>query len=387
VLKKMLTPAEQLGLSGSSLASRVQRAIRCLPDAALARLIQRLRQAALEQHMVSLHDGRLEPVRILPSPITVLPEQLAYVHHVTLVVQNALKRLPALYLSDPVVAEILRLPEAEEPWLRECWSTSHEEHNPLFGRLDAVVDFTSPMWKDSLRFLEPNLSGIGGLHMVPTSERLIAGLVVPALQGYDPELELVQGRDIRDLLTQVILEHATAIGCGHRLCFLEPKYAGEGPDEQAEVVKYLRDRHGFTVVHADPSELTLRKGRVWYGKEPIDLAYRDYSVTDLLELQSEGIDVEPMRRLLRENRVVSSIAAELDQKSCWKCSAMRSSASGTLPRKSASSSSATFRGPGCSRIVGRCWPTGGSVGCWSTPSPATSSWCSSRTAATGAKAS
>jgi hypothetical protein len=141
--------------------------------------------------------------------------------------------------------------------------------------------------------------------------------VVPALQGYDPELELVLGRDIRDLLTQVILEHAAAIGSGHRLCFLEPKYSGEGPDEQAEVVKYLRDRHGFTVVHADPSELTLRGGRVWYGEEPIDLAYRDYSVTDLLELQSEGIDVEPMRLLLRENRVVSSIAAELDQKSCW----------------------------------------------------------------------
>jgi hypothetical protein len=75
--------------------------------------------------------------------------------------------LPELYLHDPAVAEILRLPEAEERWLRECWGTSKEEHNPLFGRLDAVVDFTSPMWKDSLQFVEPNLSGIGGLHMVP----------------------------------------------------------------------------------------------------------------------------------------------------------------------------------------------------------------------------
>jgi hypothetical protein len=49
----------------------------------------------------------------------------------------------------------------------------------------------------------------------------------------------------------------------------------------------------------------------------VDIAYRDYSVTDLLELREEGIDVEPMRVLLRENRVISSIAAELDQKSCW----------------------------------------------------------------------
>jgi hypothetical protein len=313
----MLTPAEELGLSGSALASRVQRALRCLSEPILAGLINRLRESALEGHLVYLHDGELEPVRILPCPITVLPEQLAYIHHVTLGIQNALKRLPEMYLHDPAVAEVLRLPEAEERWLRECWGTSQEEHNPLFGRLDAVIDFTSPMWKDSLRFLEPNLSGIGGLHMVPTSERLIAGIMVPALQGHDPELELTIGRDIRDLLTQVILEHATAIGSGHRICFVEPKYCDDGPDEQAEVAKYLRDRHGLTVMHADPSELCLRGGRVWYGGQPVDLAYRDYGVADLLELQDQGVDIEPMRVLLRENRVISSIAAELDQKSCW----------------------------------------------------------------------
>jgi hypothetical protein len=315
--RKVLTPAEELGLSGSALASRVQRALHRLPDGVIAGLIRRLREAAIEEHLVYLHDGGLEPVRILPCPLAVLPEQLAYIHHVTLGIQNALKRLPGMYLEDPDVAEVLRLPEAEERWLRECWGSSHEEHNPLFGRLDAVVDFTSPMWKDSLRFLEPNLSGIGGLHMVPTSERLIASLIVPAIQGYDPELELSTGQDIRDLLTQVILEHASAVGSGHRLCFVEPKYAGDGPDEQAELARHVRRRHGLTVMHADPSELTLRDGRVWYGDEVVDLAYRDYSVTDLLELQAEGTDVEPMRVLLRENRVISSIAAELDQKSCW----------------------------------------------------------------------
>jgi hypothetical protein len=313
----MLTPAEELGLSGLALAGRVQRALRSLPEGVLARLIDRLREAALEQHLVYLRDGELEPVRILPCPITVLPEQLAYIHHVTLAIQNALKRLPDLYLGVPVIREILQLPEEEERWLRECWGTSQEEHNPLFGRLDAVVDFTSPMWKDSLRFVEPNLSGIGGLHMVPTSERLLAGLVAPAIQGHDPELELTIGPDMRDLLIQVILEHAAAIGCGARLCLVEPKYSEEGPDEQAEVARYLRDRHGLIVMHADPSELSLRGGQVWYGDQPVDIAYRDYSVTDLLELEQEGVDVAPMRVLLRENRMISSIAGELDQKSCW----------------------------------------------------------------------
>ena len=70
-------------------------------------------------------------------------------------------------------------------------------------------------------------------------------------------------------------------------------------------------------MHADPSELSLRDGAVWYEGQRVDLAYRDYGVVDLLELEAEGVDVEPMRVLLRENRMISSIAADLDQKACW----------------------------------------------------------------------
>ena len=56
---------------------------------------------------------------------------------------------------------------------------------------------------------------------------------------------------------------------------------------------------------------------MWHEGQRVDLAYRDYGVADLLELEAEGVDVEPMRVLLRENRMVSSIAADLDQKACW----------------------------------------------------------------------
>ncbi|HET7239966.1 MAG TPA: hypothetical protein VFI77_02335, partial [Gemmatimonadales bacterium] len=313
----MLTPAEELGLSGAAIASRVQLAFHRLPETALADLLERLREGALQRHLVYGGDEGLDPVRVLPIPVTVLPEQQTYIHHVTLTLQNALKRLPELYLADRRIAELLRLPEAEERWLRECWGTSQSEHNPVFGRLDAVIDYTSPMWKDSLRFVEPNLSGIGGLHMVPTSERLILKLVGPLLRQADQTLRLGLGDDIRDLLTQVLLEHADAIGTGRAICLVEPKYDGHGPDEQEDVARYLRERHGLQVSHADPAELRLHDGRVWHGDDPVDLAYRDYAVADLLDLADEGVDVEPMKVLLRENRMVSSIAAELDQKSCW----------------------------------------------------------------------
>ena len=70
-------------------------------------------------------------------------------------------------------------------------------------------------------------------------------------------------------------------------------------------------------MHADPSELTTKNGEVYYEGQMVDLAYRDYMVNDLIELEKSGGNAEPMRELFKQNRMMSSIAAELDQKNCW----------------------------------------------------------------------
>ncbi|MBM4000830.1 MAG: hypothetical protein FJ297_15045 [Planctomycetes bacterium] len=315
----MLTPAEEMGLSGMQLAGRVRRAFYRLPAQEVRELTRSIRDECSRRRVVYLRDGAVETIRLLACPIAVMPDQVAYLHYVSLTIQNALKRFPEMYMRDFAVREILRLPPAEEQWLWGCWGPSHQESNPIFGRLDAVVDFSSPMWKESLRFVEPNMSGIGGLHLVPTSERILAELVFPLLRQADPELRLEVGQDIRELLMQEVLDHLESIRRSVRtICFLEPKYAASGIDEQDAVARYFHDRHGLRVVHADPRELELRAdGEVYGGGERIDVAYRDYTVTDLLELEASGSNVEPMRRLFQTNRMVSSIAAELDQKSCW----------------------------------------------------------------------
>jgi hypothetical protein len=314
----MLTPVEELGLSGLSLEGRVRKAFYQLPEAAVAALLRRIREESFRRHLIYLRDGEPDTVRVLPCPITALPEQLAYIHSISLTLLNALKRLPELYFQDFAVRDVLRLSPDEEKWLWDCWGPAVRDNNPIFGRHDAVVDFVSPMWKDSLRFLEPNLSGIGGLHLVPTAERVVADVVLPALQEHDPGLHLQNCQDIRDLLMQEVLDHLEAVGrTARNVCFVEPKYAGTGPDEQEALAGYLHDRFGLRLMHADPAELTLRGGEVYYEGVAVDLAYRDYPVWDLIELEREGVNVEPMRALFRQNRMISSIAAELDQKSCW----------------------------------------------------------------------
>jgi hypothetical protein len=314
----MLTPAEELGLAGLGLASRVRKAFYQIPPAELAGLLRRLDEEASRRNLIYLRDGREEPVRVLPCPLTVLPDQLAYCHAVSLTLLDALKRFPDLYLDDPDVHDVLRLSPEEDGWLAELWGPGVRENNPVFARLDAVIDFLSPMWKETLKFVEPNLSCVGGLHMVPACERLLADVVLPVLAARDPGLRLTVGTDIRTLLMEEVLEHLRAIGRPARtVCFVEFMYAGAGPDEQGPLTDYYHEHYGLKVLHADPSELTLEGGKVVLNGEPIDLIYRDFEVRDLIEMGREGKDVRPLRELFRQNRVVSSVAAELDQKACW----------------------------------------------------------------------
>lgn len=315
----LLTPAEERGLSGLSLDSRVRRAFLALPPQTLSDLSARMMAEALQRDLIYLRDGQTEPIRVLLRPTGIMPDQLAYLHFVSLTLINALKRLPDLYIQDFAVREAVPLSPPEEKWLWDNWGPGHRENNPVIGRLDAVIDFTSPMWKDSLNFMEPNLSGVGGLHLIPACEQLLADVVLPVMQTVDPDLRLELGSDLRELFIQEVFDHLEGTGrTGRNLCFIEPKYAGDGPNEQAALAAYYRERHGLTILHADPAELYMKKGEVWYEDSPVDVGYRDYEVRDLLDLEhDEGVDIRPLRTLFKQNRIISSMAGDFDHKSCW----------------------------------------------------------------------
>ncbi len=303
---------------GLRLATRVQHALDRIPADQLVELMHAIRRVATDRHLAYQRDGITETIRLLPCPLTLRPDQLGYTHYISATVLNCIKRLPDAYFEVPQVRDILRVTPIEEEWLRDCWTPAHREANPVFGRLDAVVDYTTAMWKDSIRFMEPNLSGIGGLHIGPTSMGVLADLVVPALLSQDRSIRLQLADDIRELLLQDLLEHLEATGRPQgQIALVDPKYEAEGPDEPDALAAYYRERHGLSVLHADVSELRLKGDDVLYGDRRVDLAYRDASVLELVELADDGVDVAPMRALLRQNRVVSSITAELDQKSCF----------------------------------------------------------------------
>jgi len=315
----MLSPAESVGLFGSTLDNRVRKAAQRVGDGALARISERLRTDAMANAVCYERDGVEEPVRIMLRPLLAMPEQLSYVDHVCLKLSEALKRLPDLYLKDEQVRQILAITPEEEHWLRDTWTPQHQQHNPIYGRLDAVCDFTSAGWQESLLFLEPNLSGVGGIHYAPLAEQLVMHDVVPTLLAQDPELDIELPRDQRELFLQVLIDHSRAIGRNRcRLCLVEPKYAQDGPNEQSILRQHLSELHGLTIVHADPRELRVEGDEVYYEDVQIDVAYRDYEMRDLVALEQEiGKPLEAMRLLFRQNRVVSSMVGDFDHKSCW----------------------------------------------------------------------
>lgn len=314
----ILSPAEEIGLSGLRLANRLQRALDGIPEHRVVELLQAMNRTASERHLAYQRDGVDETIRLLPCPLTIRPDQLGYTHYVCTTLLNCIKRLPELYFAVPEIREILRLGPVEEQWFLECWNVAHREANPVFARLDAVADYTTAMWKDTIRFMEPNLSGIGGLHLGPTATGIVADVVLPALLRQDPAIRLQVPDDIRELLLQDLLEHLDAIGRpGGQIVLVDPKYALDGPDEPDSLAAFFSARHHIPVLHADVSELELRGDEVYYGDKRVDLVYRDGSVLELVERADEGVDITPMRTLFAQNRVVSSISAELDQKSIF----------------------------------------------------------------------
>jgi len=315
----MLTPAEAVGLRGKQIDGRLRRAASRSSGARLQALTERLRDDAWRNHVVYERDGTAEAVRIMLRPLAATRDQLAYVHHVCAVLTDALRRLADLYLTDADVRRVLRLDPIEAAWLTDLWSERHGRNNPIYGRLDAVCDFSSAGWRNSLAFLEPNLSGIGGIYYAPVVEQLVMRDVVAEMRRHDPELHLELPRDQRELFMQALIEHAESVGRPFRtLAFIEPKYERSGPDEQRVLAEFIEGRYGITVVHVDPRELTLVDDEVWADGRIVDIAYRDYEVRDLIALErEERADMAPMRRLFADNRIVSSIAGDFDHKSCW----------------------------------------------------------------------
>ena len=81
----------------------------------------------------------------------------------------------------------------------------------------------------------------------------------------------------------------------------------------------IHDRYGMKTDARRPARADASAtDEVFYNGDVVDLAYRDYAVSRLARLAEGGRRTSARCVMLfQQNRIISSIAAELDQKSCW----------------------------------------------------------------------
>ena len=80
----VLTPAEERGLRGLSLDSRVRQVFYSLPHETLAALSARIPQEALKRQLIYYRDGQPEAINVMLRPTGAMPDQVAYCHVVSL---------------------------------------------------------------------------------------------------------------------------------------------------------------------------------------------------------------------------------------------------------------------------------------------------------------
>lgn len=313
--------ADERGLRGLSLDGQLRRAFFDLPTSTIWSLAQRMPAAARGNGMVYWRDGAEDVINVLLRPTGIFAEQLNYFHTVSVTLQEVLKRVPDWYLDNEAVRKVVPLDPEHEAYLRETWTPAHRNGHCVFGRLDAMVDFTSPTWKDTLAFVEPNLVGVGGITLISGAERSMMDVVYPALKKVAPELHLEANEMCEDLLLQELRDQAELIGRpGGAIAFVDAKYSGDGPAEFQQVVDYFT-AVGQPAVYCDPTELVLRdeggRPEVFYNDTRVDLVYRDYDTRDFIHLDDEGGDPAVPRLLFTRNQMVSSMAGDFDHKSAF----------------------------------------------------------------------
>jgi hypothetical protein len=269
------------------------------------------------------NDGVKQPIALTLRPRLLNLTCRGYVHHVTWHIRMGLRRLSRILRDDPRAREILPLSAIEDDWLQRYRRTDlrfgNKRGERIICRLDALARFDGSGWQKTLKFLEPNVVGIGGMRYSPNAEEVMLDRVVPALTDADDEMALEHNFDPRALLMDDLLEHARALGVSEKptIAFVDDKSLYKHGGEFSHLVPYL-NQLGHSCIYADPRELELSsEGHVVCEGRRVHVMYRFLEIRELADIEAAGHDLRAMHAAFAQGMVVPTAGGDLEHKSSF----------------------------------------------------------------------
>lgn len=261
--------------------------------------------------------GRPKIIDMTLRPWVLTTTQFHYFTQVAQVIRQALSQLWQLHRRLPEAQQILPLSAGEASWVREATAHAGPAQYVVMGRLDSTAVYHHADWRRRFLCLEPNTVGVGGIHYAPAAQSVWHDAVYPALRPHLPPLRLRPLYDPRLLLAhelKAMLRLHRRRG-GHIVLIENQDYKG-GTVEFEALARHLTAA-GLHASAADPRQLRIKRGEVYFRNHVVDLAYRDSELKEFVEMERDGHDLSAMRRLVREHRVISTATGEFDHKSAW----------------------------------------------------------------------
>jgi len=283
-----------------------------------AALLEATASSAVEKGFTYMrHGGAVEAINLMLVPSFVTEAQAGYLTKVSLAIKRSVEAVYRAWFTDPALSRLLPFDEAEEAWIRDLRRPSPAPE-PLWYRLDGHFHMKQENWKESVSFFEINSCAVGGIHYSPTADSLFMESILPVLRAHLPGLPPVRKNpDLRDMLRMLVKGHAKALGRkSARVAFVEDSTLTEGITEGPYIVERLKSA-GVDAMLVDPRELYLKDGEIFHRDSVIDIVYRNFELSDLMEIEAEGDDVEAVKCAFRENRAISSLLGDFDHKSMW----------------------------------------------------------------------
>ncbi len=300
-----------------------------IPRRVLESLFARLPKAALRDRLCAMRaladahgvryvddEGRRRIIDIALKPWVLTSLQLRTFQRMIHQLVRALARLPHLYATYPALRQVISFSSEQEAWLR-LRPTTQDTPLAVIGRLDASVAYDQAGWRSSLKMLEPNAVGVGGIHYAPTACGILMEVIGDQLRRVLSGRTISPSPDPRDLLFEELQAVAKRL---HRrlraVALIENRDYTTGTDEFSSLAEDIESR-GLKAIVADPRDLRLVRGEVRFGSTRVDLLYRDSELSEFIEMESTGRRLSALREAVRRGQLISSLKWEFDQKSAW----------------------------------------------------------------------